>query len=60
MVLWSRVLYSAGKRVRVRKVDELYGVCVGKLSMANMVLGTARQTRGHYVGKQSTVTMNAI
>ena len=46
--------------MRARKVDELYGVCMGKLSMVNVVLGMVRQIKGHNVGEQNIVTMNAI
>lgn len=33
----SGILFSAGKRVVVRKVEELYGVYMGESNMVNMV-----------------------
>ena len=46
--------------MRARKVDKAYGVLYGENEYGEHGVGYGETIRGHYVGEQNTVTMNAI
>ena len=60
MVCTSGILFSAGKRVVVRKVEELYGVYMGKSNMVNMVSSYGRANKGTWCWWTKYSDMNAI